>query len=69
MRTWRRLGPIKIEEFVENTNIPIDFDDKVYQFGDRKKSNYVEYGSMKLSGWTNEGILRHCVDKNKIYEI
>jgi hypothetical protein len=30
MKTWRRLGPILIKEYVENTNIPLDFDDSIY---------------------------------------
>ncbi len=39
MKTWKRLGPIKIEDFVENSNIPIDLDDKLLWFGDLKKDN------------------------------
>lgn len=44
MKTWRRLGPLKVEDFVENTNIPMDFDDKLYMVGEIKKENYKDIG-------------------------
>lgn len=35
---------MKVEDFVENSVIPMNFDDKIYQYGERRTDNSVEYG-------------------------
>jgi len=36
LQTWRRIGPLSIDDFINNSQIQINFDEKIYEFGQRK---------------------------------
>lgn len=41
---WKKIGPLSVLDFVENTPYPIDFDENLYEFGFYKDDNVEEYG-------------------------
>ena len=41
---WKKIGPLSVLDFVENTLYPIDFDENFYEFGFYKDENVEEYG-------------------------
>jgi hypothetical protein len=41
---WKKIGPLSVLDFVENTPYPIDFDENLFEFGFYKDDNVEEYG-------------------------
>jgi hypothetical protein len=41
---WKKVGPLSVQDFVENTPYPIDFDENLFEFGFYKDDNVEEYG-------------------------